>query len=356
MSASDPNQPRPRSAADAGGAAEFRARLEQLSPNAEGTLGRTPLLHQLVFALDRKLVGTTALWLPDGRVHGIFLHEGVPSKARTSDTVAPLDRVLAQMGVVDETTLTSTLREVSARRVLHGQILLERGLIDQATLIRALTRQVLQKVTFMIGLGPDTRFTFYEQANALDDYGGPELCPPEPLSVIMASVRTRPRDAVVDQTLQKLGQLPLRIRDGADTSLFGFTADEQEVVSHLAARPSSLADLLTAEVAQRRVVQLTVYALVITRCLDLGGAAKPPVGHDPSRPRPATPVQSAVEATPKPRGSRPSAFGGARPGPAAPLPRRGFATNQAANVSLRPRSEARKAVDTRPRRSSPTGR
>jgi len=320
---------------------------------------RTPLLHQLVFALDRKLTGSTVLLPPDGHVHALYLHEGVPAKARTEDTVAPLDRVLVHMGSLDEATLSRTLQEISARRVLHGQYLLQQGMIDQQTLLTALARQVLHKATFMIGLGPATQFAYYEGANLLDDYGGAELTPAEPLSVIMAGVRTRPRDSVVDQTLARLGKLPLRLHGLADTSTFGFTADEQRVVDGLRSRPCTLGQLYQANVAQQRVIQLTIYALVITRCLDLGGAQKPPVGHDPSRLQ-SSPSASTEGAPRRQRAARPAAPSQATKQPvprrAEPLPRRGFATGRATDAKLRPRDEARQAVESAPRRSSPTGR
>lgn len=341
----------------------FEEKLRRLAAKAQGTLQQTPLLHQLVYGLDRKLTGSTALFAPDGHVHVVHLHEGVPAKARTGGPVAPLDRVLTEMGVLDEATLYRSLKAISARPVLHGAYLVGRGLIDRPTLLAALARQVLHKTTFMMTLPGTTRFAFYDGVNALQDYGGPELTPAEPLSVIMAGVRSRPRDPVVDQTLVRLGPRPLTLHPDADTGLFGFTADEQRVVDQLCATRSSLPQLLATGVAQERVVQLVIYALVITRCLLLADQQRKPVGYDPARPRSGAAAKErparAPQADPRrrpppdpamPRRGAPSARG------AEPLPRRGFATGRTDELRARRGTATGQGIDAKPRRSSPTGR
>src|SRR5205823_2247077 len=70
-------------------------------PTAEGDLGRTPFAHLLIYMLDKRLTGTTVFETPEGFIHSAYFHEGAPAKIRTGTMVAPLDRVLVELGLLD---------------------------------------------------------------------------------------------------------------------------------------------------------------------------------------------------------------------------------------------------------------
>lgn len=247
------------------------------APTAEGTLARTPFVHLLIYMLEQRLTGTTVFHAPNGVTHSIYFEDGAAAKIRTGVMVAPLDRVLVEQGLLDEATLRNTLMEVSKQRILHGRYLVMRGLIDREMVIAALRVQLLRKVTHLFELPPETRYAYYEGENLLASYGGPELTPCEPLAVIMSGIRLRASDPLVDATLLRIAARPLALHIDAELRRFHLQRDERSVVDLIRARRMALSEVLGAGVAHERVVRLTIYALALTRHLDLG-SGRTPVG------------------------------------------------------------------------------
>src|ERR1700722_6110474 len=116
------------------------------APTASGTLAKTPLLHLLLYAMDKKLTGTMELFAPDKRNVVVLFAGGEPSKVRTSEAVAYLGQVMHELGHVDEEQLNQSLAELAKRKVagqkLHGEVLIEMGVIDQAKLRTGLAEQI----------------------------------------------------------------------------------------------------------------------------------------------------------------------------------------------------------------------
>lgn len=313
-------------------------------PTSQGNLTKTPLLHLLVYTLDRGLSGTLMLVTEDAMTHFVYFDGGVPSKVRTTGDVAPLDRVLVEMAILDERTVADSLAEVRQTGELHGRVLVKKGLIDVGTITGALQWQLIRKISYMLKLPPQTRFAYYDGVNMLDEYGGPQLTPADPLAMIMTGVRVLGSSPLVKQTLARLGSLPLRVRREADIRRLHLKEPEQRVVDLLRSRPMTLAELLSKQVAVPLAVELTIYALIITRCLNLSANQKPPVGYgvaavelrwDPA----ASPGRPSHSGQPSPP-ARPS-----RPGPTSP------------QSSTRP--NMRRGTSTRgtiPRRQGETGR
>ena len=247
-------------------------------PTAEGNLTRTPLVHLLVYMLDQRLTGTTVFHTPERTAHAVYFMEGAPAKVRTGSMIAPLDRIILELGLLDETTLRGTLLEISKKKILHGRHLVAKGLLDRETVMAALRLQVMRKLQHLFELPAETRYAYYDSHNLLANWGGPELTPCEPLAVIMAGIRLRADDPLVDATLERISGRPMALHLDADMRRFELTRQETAVCDLLRARRMSLGDLLQAGAAPERVVMLTVYALAITRHLDLGVAGRPPVG------------------------------------------------------------------------------
>jgi hypothetical protein len=245
------------------------------APTAEGTLVRTPFVHLLIYMLEQRLTGTTVFQSPSGVTHSIYFHDGAPSKVRTGTMVAPLDRVLVEQGLLDEATLRGTMLEISKLHVLHGRYLVMKGLTDRDTILATLRLQLLRKVTYLFELPAETRYAYYEGENLLASYGGPELTPCEPLAVIMAGIRLRASDPLVDATLLRISGRTLALHIDAELRRFHLQRDERSVVDLIRARRMTLDDVLNAGVAQERVVRLTIYALVLARHLDMGSGRTP---------------------------------------------------------------------------------
>ena len=78
---------------------------ERPAPTSSGQLARTPLPHLLVYTHDRQLTGTFEFRAPDGSTASALLIDGRPAKARLSATQIYLGQVLLELGAVDAATL-----------------------------------------------------------------------------------------------------------------------------------------------------------------------------------------------------------------------------------------------------------
>ena len=263
-----------------------------LVPSAEGTLQKTPFVHLLIYMLDQRLSGTTVFSLPDGVEHQVYFQDGVPAKVKTGTMIEPLDRTLVALGMLDEATLRTSLMEVSKKQVLHGRHLVMKGLLTREQVMQALRAQVLRKVTHLFELPAETQYAYYDGHNLIASYGGPELTAPEPLATIMAGIRLMAGSPLIEHTLARLANRPLALHVEAEMKKFQLERDEAAVVDLIRARRTTIAELMAAGVAQERVLRLMVYALAITRHLDLGGPGKPPVGKGGPEPVVAQPTET----------------------------------------------------------------
>jgi curved DNA-binding protein CbpA len=259
-------------------------------PTAAGTLAATPMQHLLVYALERRLSGSIVLETPQGERSAFEVESGVPTKAKTSQPVIHLGRVLLEMRALDERTLHETLARVAKEKVLHGRLLIEERMVDQQTLDEALREQLARKIQWMATLPPQTIYGYYEGASFLSRWGG-EPTPLEPLALIWRAIRSYESPQRIDAALARLPQRELRLHPEAQPSRFRFSDRDRVVLDLLRAKPHSLRELLESEVADEAAVKRVLYALAVTRHLALGGDQKP-IGTSAAQrenPRPAPP-------------------------------------------------------------------
>jgi curved DNA-binding protein CbpA len=278
----------------------------------------------------------------------------VPSKVRTSGDVAPLDRVLVEMAILEPAQVQESVAEIMKTGELHGRYLVQKGLVEVGAITGALQWQLIRKIGYMLKLPPQTSFAYYDQINMLEEYGGPQLTPADPLAMIMTGVRVLGRAPIVTQTLSRLGQTPLRIRREADIRRLHLKEPEQRVLDLLRSRPMTINELLSKQVAVPLAIELTIYALMITRCLNLGANQKPPVGYgvatvalrwDPGA-SPGRP--SAAGQGPPGRPSRPGAAAAGRPSrPGAQAPQSNARPNMRRGTSTRGTGAGRGSIPRR---------
>jgi curved DNA-binding protein CbpA len=252
-----------------------------LTPTAEGSLEKTPFVHLLVYVADRMLSGSMVLTepnRPEGGEHTIYFFQGSASKVRTGEPIAHLGRVLFELGFITEKDLNLSLMELADGGELHGEVLVRRGTIDRSKLMRALAAQLNRKMTYLFTLPSDTAFAFYEGANLLETWGGPEITPLDPLPTIWSAVCAHAEQPIIDATLARLGTTALKLHDQADASRFGFSPLEMAIVDVVRARPCALQTLVATELLPERTIKLIVYGLLITRHLDHRADSAPPVG------------------------------------------------------------------------------
>jgi curved DNA-binding protein CbpA len=243
-----------------------------MEPTAQGVLAKTPLAHLIVYCLERRLKGALVL-RPEGNDENsaadvLTLVDGCPAKIRISDPIEHLGRVLLEIGAIDDGAYNESLMALGRGEGLVGQILIARGKIDAATLERGMRSQLSRKLGHLFSRGPGTRYAYYDGADFLARYGGPELYPVDPTPAIVASVRSNPSMPHADATIEKMSTTPLRIRPGADLSKFDLTRAEKEVLSLLKLSPQTPQQLVQSGVADQRTAKLLVYALILLKLVE----------------------------------------------------------------------------------------
>ncbi len=245
---------------------------------AEGDLARTPFAHLLVYAVDQRLTGALFFCEPPTVArptveHVVRFVRGTPVKVRSGDGYALLGELLVEAGTLSKKTLEQAL----ATKGLLGDVLILAGCVDRDRLEEMCQAQFRKRMTRLFTLPEKTTFRYYDGHPELLDYGG-EPSNSDALAILWAGLQTQGgAPNVVDATLSRLGDLPLRIHPQATVARLGLADDEARVVEHLRASAEGL-----PAIAERRLLPFErlcrlVYALTITRQLDIGSSA-PPVG------------------------------------------------------------------------------
>ncbi len=292
-----------------------------MEPTAQGVLEKTPLAHLVVYCLEKRLKGALVL-RPVGddepaSADVITLVDGMPAKIRISDPVEHLGRVLLELGAIDEDAYNGSLMAL-AGGTLQGQALLTAGKIDGAVLEKGLRAQLSRKLGVLFSRPPTTRYAYYEGADFLTRYGGPELYAVDPTPAVFASVRANPSLPHAQQTLERVAGMALRIRAGAVLSSLDFTRPEREVLELLRLSAMTLEQIVQANLAEPRAARLMLYGLLLLKRIEpvpvstASAAPEPPSsqrGAVTRQPTPVTRVALKRMLTPSPAAAPPAAAG-----------------------------------------------
>lgn len=286
--------------------------MTEAAPTAQGSLEATPLGHLLVYGLDRALTGTLVLEEPNGQRHAIYFHEGGPAKAKIQEPVLFLGRILVEQQAISEAVYERTLAVAMATGQLHGQVLLEEGVVDEHALREGLREQLARQVLWMFGLPPATLFGYYDRLNFLERWGG-EGVRAKPLALIWRGVREYAHAGHMSEVLERFGDQPILLHVDAPIRRFRFDRREQSVIDVLRAKPQPLSELLTRGLADPAYVSRLVYAMIITRQLETGIQGVEPIGVDEAPSSSRLLVASPVPApSAEPRHASPTGMARAR--------------------------------------------
>ena len=240
--------------------------------SAIGTLAKTPFLHLLVYALEKKLSGSMELFSPDKRSAAVLFVEGQPAKARTSEPVAYLGRVLLDLRYLSEEQLTRSLadlaREKASRPVLHGELLVAEKIIEPAVLSTGLREQLARKVRYVAAMPAETAYAYYDGFDVLKGWGGSgQGIDPVPLLWGML-LEGAPWDHV-RAALERVSSCSLRLSSGGDLERLGLKTEELEAAQLLGLRPMRASELANAAHLDDRTAQLLAYLLLLTKHVDV---------------------------------------------------------------------------------------
>jgi len=274
-----------------------------MQPTASGVLAKTPLSHLVVYCAEKRLRGALVL-----RPHGdddtshadvIQLVDGKPAKIKIADPIEHLGRVLVEIGAIDDATYNESLMALGRGEGLQGQILLRAQKIDAATLEKALRIQLARKLGHLFDRPKETTvYGYYEGADFLARYGGPELHPIDASAIVFTGVRASPSQAHLDAALEKVGGAPLRVKAGANLKAFDLSRSEQELLDLLRLSPMSVEQLAQSGVAEPRVARVFAYCLLLLKQIEPFSPqpvhsqqiAMPPQVHEALKKVPSTPV------------------------------------------------------------------
>jgi Fe-S-cluster formation regulator IscX/YfhJ len=238
-------------------------------PSASGTLVKTPLPHLLVYAHDKQLTGTFEFEGPSGQVATLLTIEGQPTKARTTEVVIYLGRVLVDLGILSEEQLADSLPGLLAGTELHGQRLIRAGLITEEELELGLRAQLIRQMQALVHLPAETTFKYYDHFDGLHSYGGDGHVGIDPFPVVWACLKASAPWEHVHVGLTRIGTSGIQLAASAETDRFSFDKAERTTIELLRQRPWRMHELTDESAMAPRLVQLLAYCLLVTKQLDM---------------------------------------------------------------------------------------
>jgi len=220
---------------------------------------------------DRRLTGALFLHEADGTEHVVRFEHGTPVKVRPGDGYALFGEMLVEQGIVSDQVVAEAL----ATKGLLGDVLILTGHAEPVILERVAAAQHERRIVRLFSLPPETSYRYFDGHTALLEGMGPS-CRGDVPRLLMAGLRAHPRACMsLGRLMDKLGDRHLRLHPDAVLERFGWTDEEACVATTVLMDRPTFTDLLAAGVADGDVVRRVVYALLITRQLDIGQKATP---------------------------------------------------------------------------------
>ncbi|MFO0679882.1 MAG: hypothetical protein U0169_25385 [Polyangiaceae bacterium] len=254
------------------------ANTQGLTPGARGTLARTPLVHVLVYMLDRALTGSIVFREVDESVHVVHFEAGAPAKAVTARPITVLGDELISANVITEEALGSAIERAAELGLLLGEYLVGYELISRAQLDAALESQLFRRIASLVNLRPNTSYEFFQNVNLLKAIGAGDNIYCDPLGLVLACVRVWNDRARIDATLKRIEKLPLSIHMDADIDALPLTEAERKVMGALRDKPTTLSELRTQTSLDAYATGTLVYSLAVLRHVHVPGQSGKPMG------------------------------------------------------------------------------
>lgn len=275
--------------------------LPATQPDAAGLLQKTPLANLLVYVRDRGLTGTLVFGADGGEITALSLRRGSPFKALVQGEELLLSSVCRDLGYASSAQLADTWELASQRSRLHGQVLLEYGVLDRDKLLGALALQLERKVAALAKLPASTPFRFFAGGDLLSGIGGVEEPEVSVERLLWVVLRQAAPWSHVGAALTKLDGKAMRVSASATPERFGLGAAESRLVASLRDTPRTLADLVAERFVDPTTLSALVYGLLVTKQVDLtrrmahtGPVSEHPAASNPPSASGISSISSAV--------------------------------------------------------------
>jgi len=243
-------------------------------PTATGTLEKSPVLHLLVSGLEHLTSGTLVFETAEGSRSALLLNRGVPTKFKTAEPVERLGSVLVSLGWLSAPECEQSYERAASSGRLHGELLVETGMLSADVVSRGLCTQMLRKLLWASRLAANTVYGLYEDQDFLSRWAGAGT-PVSPLRAI-GYLGSNSTDSTFRSTIvTRLASQTLRIHADAVLEKFGFDSAERALLDVLKAKPQTTGDLANLQVLPLQSLHNVMYVLALTRQLDLGNTSRP---------------------------------------------------------------------------------
>lgn len=300
-------------------------------PLVRGRLSTTSLAELLVFALERRLNGSFVFESPAGARSALVVARGRVTKLRTAEPVEQLGRLLEERGLLDDARLVRALRLAREQGQRLGDTLVQLHELRPEALDAALREQFGRRLCWLGQLPAESAYGFYADVDYLADRAALDT---DPLALIWRCLRSGPATLPRQEALLAgLGERPLVLRQSAALERLTMSPGERHWLEALRARPRPLAALLPSSGVERAQLERLIGALLVLRQVGVelehgslvpaSGNVAAPASAAPSAARTLLPPQSARLALPPRSAPPPSSAPPAPHAPpaAAPVPR-----------------------------------
>jgi tetratricopeptide (TPR) repeat protein len=248
------------------------------APSAQGVLEKTPVVHLLVYIYERNLSGSLVLTSAAGeRITAVFAR-GAPVKVELAPRDLFLAGILEELGFGDGPSLQATCEMAQRQSMRHGALLVKRGELTERKLDDALRVQLERKLARCFFMDGTTTFAYFNDVDVAPTCGGPSA-PLDPLATIWVGVRQRPPWEHIQATLSRVANAAFFVGPNANVERLGLGPNELQAVRSMREAPRSMHDLLAARVLGSGALQPLIYALIITKQVEMREAsAQAPAG------------------------------------------------------------------------------
>jgi len=245
--------------------------------DVEGALVRTPLPNLIVHILARALTGSLVLRPAGGGEYALVFENSIPLKIGGDFGGARLGDLLVAAGVIDARLLAKSLENAKASKKPIGRQLVTDGVLRADKLATALERQMEDRLRALAKIVTDGNYAFYRGHDFLVGVHHTEPTPIDSLAAVLLSARAWNDEARIDATLRAIEDRPLALHPASTLRRFRLTDHEKDALDAAIAGGTKYRELLEDKDGSQ-LLRPVIYALAVTRHLDLGAADAWPLG------------------------------------------------------------------------------
>lgn len=227
----------------------------------DGVLAEAPLAALLADVHLRSRTGTLQI-VGDSMATLVFA-DGYLHKVCVDGASAYLGGVLYELGFIDSEMLDESLRDLSEKKGLQGRLLLERGAIGPYQLETGLAEQMRRKVHALFKWSDGARWSFFERADGLSDYGGNDWPSVDLRPSVWRGVREHASQMHVDGALAVLGPSTFALTPKAHLGRYGLDDEVRAAAECLRVRPMSCDEIASLELVSREAARHLFYTLAL---------------------------------------------------------------------------------------------